>query len=249
MHQTAAESITAPAATQHERRYLRLAGYVGLFPFLAMIGDLTIGRIPWPDNNLPGRAYLSYLLAHRTDEIQSLTWACVLMAMLLFFLLLGAAYMQRAARLTASGMAMIIGMTIFTAVALASVGSYLGIALWARGDPSFGSSPGDIRLATFVWGADNMITFLCVLPTALTWTAVVAANRADPLLPRVLGGWCAGAVAAVNVGCLGFAFADTGRWSPISTYEEFLQMGPVFVWTIVAAVALLRSTSKAGRAG
>lgn len=249
MHQTATSSATVPVMARHERRNLRLAGYTGLFPLIVFCALVALGRFPYPEDNVPGRKLITYVLPHRTGELQTIMWGCVLMAMLVFFVLLAVAYMRRAGRPTASSLAIITGMAAYATLELAGLGVYAGVVLWARGDPSFGSNPADLRLITFAWGSSNVMFVLGALPLAVTWTALAAANRADPLLPRALGGWCAGAVAAVNVGCLGSVFVDTGRWSPTSIYELVLQMAPIFGWMIVAAVALLRMTSERASAG
>jgi hypothetical protein len=225
-----------------EQEYLRRAGFAGLIPLVAMIVMFAMGRFPYPDNNHDGREYLSYMLPHRGAEIQAILALVINGAALLFILLLALSYRERAGRVTPAGMVMISGMTIYTAASLVSAGLYLTIVQLGRGYASFGESAEDLKLIAFAWGAANTILGIAGPVLAMVWAAIVRANQAFPLLPRVLGVWCAAAVAVVaTVVALVSLFIDSGPWGPGSSYSTGLILGSTFVWILATSIVLLRA--------
>jgi len=79
-------------------------------------------------------------------------------------------------------------------------------------------------------------------PLAGALLGIAAANRSDPILPRLLGGPIAVGVAAVSATALVVSlFVDTGKLTPGSPAALYLGLAPVFLWITASGVALSRS--------
>jgi hypothetical protein len=162
-----------------EQTYLRRAGSIGIFPLVLIITLCALGRFPYPDNNIGGQEYLTYVLPHHVGEIQTIMWIVIAGLLLLVVLHLALAYMERAGRLTSTGIIMIVVMTVYVAVQLVAVGVYVTAVQLARGYPGFEAAPEDLKLITLIWDTSNMIFSMGALPLAIVWGAIVRANR-DP---------------------------------------------------------------------
>ncbi|MFJ8477011.1 hypothetical protein [Kitasatospora sp. NPDC094011] len=233
------EATTHSAA---ERRYLRTAAKLGVALPLGPLIMVAIGGIPYPHDNVDGQTYVDYMFPHHIGELQTYVYLFYSAVMLAFVILLAAAYMQRAGRVTASGILMVSGITAYIGTQMAVVGFYMGILLWGRGYPSFGSDPADLRLISFVWGTLQVIYLASAVLAGVTWTAVALANRTPQLLPPVLGTRGALLVAAVQFAVLGTLFITRGPWSPGSILQYTVQTLASFLWITATSVFLLRKT-------
>ncbi|MFI1801142.1 hypothetical protein ACH427_27860 [Streptomyces sp. NPDC020379] len=229
------------ASGRNGRRDLRTIGLIGFTPIVLMSALVFFSpTFPYPDDNLHGQVYLDYLFHYHIGEIQSIVTIAYGAAVFLFFVLLIGAYEQRDGT-TATLRNVVVG----------AIGSYLAVwaavsaltllmVLIARGYPSFGADPSDLKLITLCW--DMLNTFLAsgAVPLALTFAAIARANRSCPLLPRKLGEHGAIAVVVANAASLGCAFVYRGPWSPGSTLQFLVPLGATSIWMIATAVVLLR---------
>ncbi|MFE5853482.1 hypothetical protein ACFQ61_09750 [Streptomyces sp. NPDC056500] len=228
-----------------ERRHLRAAGIIGIFPLAGVVIVLALGRFPYPDNNRPGHEYLDYVLPRHAAETQGIVWSAMVVTMLAFIALLAVAYMRRAGRITATAMSMIASMAVFAATSIVNLGMYMGLVITGHGYAGFGVSATDQTMVTFAWNTVNAVYAIGAVLAAMTWAAIAVANHRHAVLPPALGTRGAAVVSACNAATVGLLYVSTGPWSPGSVLWFGLQGLPTFGWTLIAAVFLLRTTRRA----
>ncbi|MGA5135330.1 hypothetical protein ACPCTO_36730 [Streptomyces olivoreticuli] len=233
------EQLTASA---RERRHGRWIGLLGLSPLSAAIVMLSLGRFPVPDCNLPGQVYLDYIANH-TAEVQVIVTLAAAVTSLTFMTLLASIYTRLAGRPILASRLITSGITAYVAVSTVSVGGYAGIILLARGYPSFGTDPVDLKLITLTWDLGNATYALNGGVLAMVWIAIAVVNRTHPVLPRALGHWGAIFVAVINAASLGTVFIYTGPWAPSDTATFITQTGITYAWIATTGVVLIRSSS------
>ncbi|MFF4410839.1 hypothetical protein [Streptomyces sp. NPDC001404] len=223
---------------------LRWAGIVACCPAgLILIAWALFRDFRYPDDNAKGREYLRRLLPHHIGEMQVLLVLLMGIATMFFILLLAMTYTMRAGHATPSALVMASSATAFTAVTTTVCAIYGTIMLMGHGYPQFGTArPSDLVLVAYTWNLAQTLYQLSAVLLGGAWSAVVVANRAHLVLPRALGSWGAGIVAAINVGSAGSIFASTGPWSPGSSYTFGIQAGTTYAWMAIAGAALLRRT-------
>lgn len=223
-----------------EQIYLRRAAYAGTVPLLAYAGLVALRPFPYPDNNRPGREYVDYIYPRHTAVAQSVISVIVVGLLLLFTVNLAQAYRERAGRTTAASTAMVTAMAAYAAIGVVTGGFYAAAGQLVRGYPGFGNAPEDFKLVTFAWVAGNTTYVLGSIPMAIVWMAIAWSNHSHPVLPRALGGWCAGAVATANLVSLGSLFIYTGPWGPGASFCLLVQGGSTYLWITATSLVLLR---------
>ncbi|MFI1801133.1 hypothetical protein ACH427_27805 [Streptomyces sp. NPDC020379] len=245
---SATSGTSAPRAANvsrtSEQMCLRWSGYIGLTPLLLLLVSVGGRRFPWPNDNVEGGVYASYMLPHRTAEIQSVIGMGMVLGLLMWTAPLVVVYMRRAGRITLSTLTLICGSVLSLALFTVSIALYLGIVLFARGYPGFGSNPADHRMITLAWLLMNCCYFVGEIIRGVACIALVTANRATPVLPKSLGTWGAGVVAVVSILCSAFAFVATGLWSPGSTASLMIVEGVTLAWVLATSLWLLRATHR-----
>ncbi|WP_321785366.1 hypothetical protein [Burkholderia pyrrocinia] len=231
--------------SEHARlQYASIFSFVSILCFVIL---LAMRPFPYPDNNLDGHAYLSYLLPRYAAEWQTILATISSGSLMMFVSLLALAYIDRAGRLTLATLVMIGTSAGYLAIQSVAVGLYMTAALLARGYPAFGNDAIDYKLVTLLWNAANLTWAVGACFPGMAWLAIASANRNDKLLPGSLGGAMAIVVAIVNFASLFSVFVPTGRYSPGSAYQLLLQGGSIWLWSTVVSLWFWRHAYRGNR--
>jgi hypothetical protein len=244
---------TSPAAadlTHRQRRLVRRAALPALV--MAILGPIAVtfvsGQPSVPDDNLDGNLYLGYALAHRTGEVQSLIFMVTVLAVAAFVVALSVVYAQRAGRPTFPTVVMTGGAAAFVGLQFIAASCNLTITLLGHGYPSFGADRSAQLITTALWDLTNVVVTAGYLPFVAVICAAIAANRADPIVPRLLAGPIAGVVAGfAGVVLIVTLFVDTGAFTPMSSGSGTATAAPISLWLAAVAVAVLWRTRSARR--
>jgi hypothetical protein len=231
----------SPVTGDHLRR-LRRAGIIAVaVPIPLTAVSVLIGRrVFFPDTNLGASVYLDYLVPHRTGEWQVITWPLAAAGYAAVLIMLAATYIQRAGRLTVSGLSIICGALVWVGMELMGSAVWMVNPLMSHGYPSYGTGAA-ANLVTFTWNLAQITYALGVLPLAAALIAVAVSDHADPIVPPATGGWAFPVIVAVlALAVTGRAvFIDNGRWTLGSPYAFFVGFGPAFGWIAVLGTGLL----------
>jgi hypothetical protein len=140
---------------------------------------------------------------------------------------------------------MIGGAVAFFSLQTLAAGCNLTITQLGHGYPAFGTEPAAPLITTALWDLTNVLVTLGYLPYVIAMFAVAAANRADPILPRVLMGPIAVLIAGVvGIVLIATLYIDTGGFTPMSKSADVLSM-PLNLWLAVVAIVVLWRTRSA----
>jgi len=239
--------VSTADLTLRQRRLLRRAAYPALLT--AILGPIVVTFVAGarlPPDNADGHLYLGYALAHRTGEVQSLVFMLTVVAMAGFVAALGVVYAERSGRPAFPAVTMIGCAAAFVALQFLASSCNLTLTLLGNGYPSFEADPSAPLITTALWDLTNVVVTVGYLPFVIAMFAAVTANRADPILPRLLAGPIA-VVAAVLAGIVLITslFVGTGDFTPMSLYSGALSSVPISLWLAAVGVAVLWRTRSA----
>lgn len=220
---------------------LKWSALSGIIP-AACLGAIYLycPYFPYPDNNVEGQIIIDFLRARRDGEVQGILGALYATGFFLFLVVLANEY-RTGSQGTALVRRVISGAgAAYLTVWLIAMACYSTISLLADGYHDFDSLASNRMLATTLFNLINVFLAYSSVPMACAAVAVMIANRSHPVLPSLLGGWGASAVAVINAGHLVTIFIHTGHWSPGSLYSLGVCSAVNCLWAACSGILLLR---------